>query len=300
MRTVTNYYGITGRVPFLNVDVDNDNELFVDLSAIRLERGPEPYRELALNAAGTFLEEIVDGILDGSPPRLERAHRMLLAFREPWQTRLGFTSVGSFGRGGAEWTGDELFRALTEDAEALTVVGILQRLDQIPIFVEGIGPDITSDITTRVIMESLVQFTQAMMREYPQLTRGSRRVRLRMWDATLRRWVDRLVELPAPDGQALVLVPEMWTRANPLIRPSRFHGIAALGYVQDREAAYDRRQRRWIKTPKWVLKQRDDLSEIRLANLRVTLLALAEGQDLLEAFDRYLAEWYWREGRRSA
>src|SRR5690606_4000997 len=46
LATITNFFGITGDVPFVELDVDSDNRQFLDLSAVR--RCPESsWRETA-------------------------------------------------------------------------------------------------------------------------------------------------------------------------------------------------------------------------------------------------------------
>ena len=42
MPTITTHYGITGPVPFVDVEVTADNRLYVDPHAIRLRRTPQP------------------------------------------------------------------------------------------------------------------------------------------------------------------------------------------------------------------------------------------------------------------
>lgn len=43
MPTITTHYGITGPVPFVDVEVTADNRLYVDPHAIRLRRTPQPF-----------------------------------------------------------------------------------------------------------------------------------------------------------------------------------------------------------------------------------------------------------------
>ena len=42
MPIITTHYGITGPVPFVDVEVTADNRLYVDPHAIRLRRTPQP------------------------------------------------------------------------------------------------------------------------------------------------------------------------------------------------------------------------------------------------------------------
>lgn len=84
-----------------------------------------------------------------------KALGMLQRFNEASETRLGMAEVGFRGHGAAEDIGERIWTALTTDLDALLEVGILKRLEHLPLFVEGVGKDLTSDVTTRIIFDSL-------------------------------------------------------------------------------------------------------------------------------------------------
>lgn len=296
MTTIRQYYQIMSEIEFVDVHVDADNLIFLDLHAIRLAAGPEPFRSEALVAADAFLSELTDSIVGGGAARTARARDLLCNFREPWQTRFGMSVVGYFGRGGAAGTGAAIWDALTTDAEALAIVGVLKRLEQLPLFVEGVGADICSDLTTRIIFAALAKFTTHMMTVHPELRVGAVRTTTTVWDPIALRWVSRELTLPAPEGRPLLLVPVGWARRNPLMTASRFHGVSVLGYVQDSEAAYSPTTGRLLKTSKLELRRRSDLRDVHGANIRKTLEALSQNENLVAAFEAYLLDWYRRQG----
>ncbi len=205
---------------------------------------------------------------------------------------MGMSHEGFRGHGGAQWTGGAVLDAMTTNAEALVRVGVLKHLEQLPLFVDGVGNDICSDLTARVIMDALLDFTECQMHIHSGLRIETEMTDIRTWDANFQRWKSRRLQLPAPGGHPLVLVPSGWARANPLMTARRFHGVAVLGHVQESEARIDPKTGRLMTISKEVLKKRSDLADIRDANIRVTLEALSHNKFLLKSFEAYLAEWF--------
>jgi len=118
----------------------------------------------------TFFDEIVECVISPKRAETERGRRLLRHFHEPKETRLGMSQEGVNGHGGADDVGAAIWKALSTNAKALIKVGILECVEDIPIFVYGVDKDITSDLTTRIIFDPLAKFTNAMMKKYPQFT----------------------------------------------------------------------------------------------------------------------------------
>lgn len=55
MVTVSKQFGITGPVPFIDVDVSADNRLYLDPRAVRLINTSLPFADEAVRCADTFL-----------------------------------------------------------------------------------------------------------------------------------------------------------------------------------------------------------------------------------------------------
>lgn len=296
MTTLSNYYGLTGTLPFIDVDIDDDNTIFVDPLAIRLSSGPSPYRVEALQCMDSFMDRVTTLITKGTAKSLEEARKLLGSFKEPWETRLGYAQAGYFGHGGASHLGDELWNELKTNLLALVQVGMLRQIERIPSFVKGVAADVTSDLTTRIIYASLVHFTTDMMALYPALRVGVKTHLARLWDVSTNRWVEREVSLPAPNGTPVLLVPVGWARRNHLMTASRYCGVTVLGHVQRREAVFSKQTKRWIRTPKDQLKKREDLKDVVPTNIRVTLEAHAEGRNLPAEYETYIADWLSKNG----
>lgn len=301
MAPITYEYGITGPVPFLDVDTAADNKWFLDPRAIRLHRRTDPFATKANECTETFFAEIIDCVIRGDA---RRGLWLLQQFSEPWHTRLGLAKSGFSGHGGAKEVGSWFWRALTENLEAFVVVGLLKELEELPLFIEGVDKDITSDITTRIVFEALAEFTAHMVAQYPEFTSGRHRVdtfNCQAWDSTKREWMVKPFTLPVAGGQPLLLVPRGWARQTLLMSASRYYETKVLGYVQ-LERAVRLSTGKLIKTPKDRLRTEPGLGRGRVTNLDVTRRAYENNDDLIAEFKRFVdMKWTPPDGdRRSA
>lgn len=301
-RTISKHYGISGSLPFVDVDIEADNLLFLDPHAIRLARGPQPFARDAIDCADTFLHEVTDCVIKGTPSHMRRGESLLQHFVEPWETRFGMSETGFNGHGGADGIGSLIWDTMIGNVAALVRVGVLKQLEDLPLFVEGVDRDITSDVTTRIMFGPLGRFTESMLAKYPEFTAGAHTVRTfrrQVWNPVAREWDEADFTLPVVDGKPLLLVPVGWARANLLMSAVRFYETSVLSYAQ-LETAARTKNGKLIKTPKDTLKKRDDLARGRNTNLRVTMRAIQNEEDLLAAFKQFVASKYERETGQAA
>jgi hypothetical protein len=285
MTSVTDFYRITGPSEFLDVHVDRDSELFVDPRSIRLQPRGSHFAQAANFCTTTFFNEVVAAVLADDA---SRGLELLQHFNEPKETRLGMARTGYDGHGGSEEIGQDLWTVLSTDLEALIRVGRLKELEAIPLFVKGIGSDITSDLTTRIIFEPLAEFTAHMVRTHPEFTAGQNETRMverQVWEPNSNQWVYKPLELPNADGRPLLLVPRDWARPTLLMNADRFFDKTVLDFVQ-----LEQMKGRHPRTGKAIVPSKDDLREQRElrqgrgTNLTVTLRAAALDEDLVAVF----------------
>jgi hypothetical protein len=298
---VSEHYGITGEVPFVDVELSCDNKLFVDPHAIRLRKGPEPYAEQAVRSLDSFFNQVTMCVLSGRGEDELRGRSLLQRFAEPWETRLGLARAGFRGHGGAEDVGSWIWDALKHDLEAFVRVGMLRHVEEIPLFVEGVDRDITSDLATRIVFEPLAKFTSEMMERFPEFRAGgdvavASFVR-QVWDSDRSEWTTRELELPVAGGEPLLLVPRGWARGSLLMNSGRFYGTTVLGFAQDQLAVVVAGER--LATPKWRLRSREDLAPGRGTVLEITMRAYLEKQDLVRQF-RSFVDTRWEREKEAA
>lgn len=290
MPTITSHYGISGPVPFVDVDVLADNRLYVDPHVIRLHRSPQAFATHAIRCLDTFADQVTGSIINATPSSLRRGELLLQRFVEPWETRLGMSCEGFHGRGGADVVGSWIWGVLTTDVEALVRIGVLKQIETLPLFVEGVDRDITSDITTRIIFDALASFTAEMLATYLEFTTGEHQVETfirQIWCPDALDWVEAEVTLPIIKGKPLLLVPNGWARPTLLMSARRYYETSVLSFAQLEQAVVTSTGQ-LIKTPKDRLKEQPGLHRGRSTNLEVTMRAFRDGHDLLAAFESFV------------
>lgn len=290
MATVTTHFAIPGPVPFVDVELSRDNEQFIDLHRIRLVSEGSAHVASALACVDTFLTTVSTAAMSGDPRLEEEARALLQQFSEPRETRLGLARKGFNGHGGADDIGARIWSSLTTDLQALLNVGVLKYLEELPLFIEGIDRDLTSDITTRIIFGSLADFTAEMLARYPQFSAGGHStvtVDRQVWDATACVWTTRRMTLPAADGKPVLLVPRAWVSKRLLMSSRRFHGTTLLSFVQEEQASISP-SGKVVHPTKVTLRRRPDLRRGRRTNIEVTLRAHEAGADLLRLFHLFV------------
>lgn len=293
MATITSRYGISSAVPFLDVELDTDNELFLDPHRVRLQNTPSPFAQQALNCVDSFLTTVCDAILGSDPVEKERVKKLLDRFSEPKETRLGLARTGFNGHGGSEDVGARIWETLTTDIKALLRIGVIKHLEELPLVVHGIDRDLTSDITTRMMFGPLSDFTASMITAFPEFTaKGelTRTVARQVWDPESRSWTDRDVLLPVVDDAPLLLVPKGWADRRLLMTAGRFYDKSVLDYIQLAQA-FRVGGRVQYPTKKSLAKQ-PGIGRGRHTNRVVTLRAYDKGSDLLALFRSFVDERY--------
>lgn len=284
----THYFGITAKeVPFEDLDAYGDTQLFLDPHAIRIISGTEPYRSRAVDSIDTFLHSLTSHALSHE----KDSGDLLSHISEPKETHLGLARTGYSGHAGSDFIAQQIWLALTTNLRALLEVGVLQHLEDLPLFVNGIDRDITSDITTRVIFDVLADFTHDCCSHYPELKQhGTITLAKAVWDPTQRKWIKRSYKLPTIGRKPFVLIPKGWCRKQLLGSAQRFFQIGSIGYIQQKQSRYDGDGKLLKPTKKMLEKQQS--GSVRDTNLSATSTALGDNADLVEKFWKYVDEYY--------
>lgn len=294
LANITGHFGISSPVPFLDVSAHQDTKMFVDPRAVRLQHTPLPFVAEANRCTETFFDEISRCITSPSPIDNRRALRLLQQFKEPKETRLGLARNGIQGHGGSSEVGRWIWETLSTDANALLRVAVLKWIEDLPLFVEGVANDITSDLTTRIIFGPLADFTEEMVAAYPQFSAGAHRIirsAHQVWNPARLEWEMRTVELPSVDGVPLLLVPKNWARSTLLMSATRYYETEMLTYVQRQGAPRDARGR-LLLTPKYKLKESGDYPRGRETIIRITTEAANRGHNPLAKFRNFVDDRY--------
>lgn len=289
---ISNYLGKSPEnLPFLDVDMDKDNLLFIDPRAIRIaslreDFNSNKYAKKAVLYMDSFFDIITAAVLkQASTGKVDlHAQDLLKKFKEPNETRLGMSTKSLKGIGGGDVVGKNIWDVLSKNLLALVKIGLLKRVEELSIFVPKVGKDITSDLTTRLIFEVLVEFTQDMMNLYTKLGSSGRQAKnLRAWCLNPNQWIENDFCLPHYNGKPLLLVPREWVRPNPVISREKYFQNGCLTYIQDN---YEQ-----TKTKKDIRKIPEYMCNLGNV-IKITLQAYEDGENLVDRVLKIMDDKY--------
>lgn len=215
------------QLEFLDVDITDDVPVFVDPHALRYVQSD--WARECVSLIQDFFSEVLDGIKQG---KTSRVTRLLAQLSEPNETHLGL----SVGRSKGSGVGDELAREIGDALRnsAAVSTGLLADVEDAILFVEGIGFDRVSDMTTNIIRRQLILFTQDVCRFYgiplvKDVTSGP------LWNRHKHAWEQGFTALPVTPSGRLLLVPRSIVRRNGIFDPGEYYTHHVLPFLQHEE-----------------------------------------------------------------
>lgn len=226
------------QLDFVDVKIESDTRVYLDPRALTLldtEWGRE-----CVALIGDFFGCVLAAITSGDEAR---AIRLLNQLHEPNETRLG----QSKGRPAGHALGPELagrVRLALERSEAVKT-GLLTDLEDTILMIEGISNDLISDITTNVIRQPLVHYTQDACEDLGIPMEEAIYPGGPFWDPGAEQWYQDFVALPIIERKPLLLVPKVVVRKSmdydadeyynnyiiPLLREEEIEANSALVYT---------------------------------------------------------------------
>jgi hypothetical protein len=147
---------------------------------------------------------------------------------------LGLSKGKARGRAIGSGSAHDVWEALSKSEAAKS--GLLEDLEDTVLMVEGIDADIVSDITTNIIREPLIRYTQRMCEQYgipmqQDVDAGP------LWNARDKAWYSQFVALPIASGERLVLVPKAIVRTHIQYDSGEYFRHFLLTHMQQAELA---------------------------------------------------------------
>ncbi|GAA0288681.1 hypothetical protein [Kineococcus aurantiacus] len=226
---VSELFGLTGSqgsFDFIDVDVEHDTPLFIDPSALATLQSP--WANSCISSIQSFFQAVLDKI------RAKDSFGAMALLRELGEvnaTHLGYSSVSQgsgVGDGLAEKFYDELANS---DAVAS---GFVTDLEDTALLVEGVREDRISDVTTNIIREQLVEYTQATAEFYEIPTQDGLAIGP-FWNARVNAWEQATATLPLTKQGPLLLVPKSIVRRNLYYNPGEYYRHYVLEYFKQQE-----------------------------------------------------------------
>jgi nucleoside phosphorylase len=224
---VSQYYKLglsQGDLDFVDVDVTNDVALFVDPVALRAT--PTAFGNECVVLLQDFFQEVLAAIGRDDSDRLSELMGVL---GEPDETHLGWSEGVSQGRGVGRQRAAEILAALSASEAAKS--GLLHDLEDTALLVEGVGPDLVSDLCTNIVRDPLIRYTESVAERYgiplsADVDSGF------YWDVEQHAWTSRYCRLPLPNNKKLILVPKSIVRKDPSFLPDDYYANFILTHLQ--------------------------------------------------------------------
>jgi hypothetical protein len=212
---------------FVDVDILKDTQVFIDPRAFRFV-----YSDWSQECAcllQNFFDTVISSIRTGDHVK---ARRLLSSLSEPNETRLGLSHGKAQGRGMGDALARDVWKSLSRSRAISS--GLIEDLEDTVLFVEGIGFDILSDITTNIVRSQLLEFTQDVAGFYGiPLTKGIGSGQL--WDRQTRQWSQKYTSLPLTKHGPLLLVPKSIVRRSQTFDPGEYYNHFILPQLQNDE-----------------------------------------------------------------
>jgi hypothetical protein len=164
--------------------------------------------------------------------RDSRARTLLASLSEPNETHLGLSRGRAQGRGMGSDLARDVWTSLSRSRAVAS--GLIEDLEDTVLFVEGIGFDIISDITTNIIRSQLIEFTQVAA-DYYGIPTVEGVVSGQLWNRRRRRWEQGYTSLPVTPFGPLVLVPKAIVRRSQTFDPGEYYNHFVLPQLQVEE-----------------------------------------------------------------
>jgi hypothetical protein len=170
---------------------------------------------------------------------LAKGEELLKRLHEPNETRLGLSEGRVRGHGFGDQLAERLWDTLATTPACVSAV--LTQLEDVPLYIKGVGGDLVSDLTTRVTFSILAEFTTAMMSAHPALTRQVSTALSPVWNSSTLDWDEIGFTLPFVEGHQLLLVPKDWIYWRLHMTSEQFYNRYSTQTIQDEQTSFDSR-----------------------------------------------------------
>ena len=226
IQLLSRYYDLKksqGELDFVDVPVRRDIRLFVDPFALSLIPGDWAYR--AHTTLVSYFDRLVSAIRRG---RRDVAIGLLQNLHEPNETRLGLSRGRPQGAGIGKYQALELYDVFSQSAAVES--GLISSISESELFIDGIGHDKISDLTTNIIRIHLIDYTreQSALHNIP-----TRRVALKpYYSAEEASWKSEYFDVPVAGGVPVLMVPKAIVRLSPYYDHRQFYNNYYLEFLQ--------------------------------------------------------------------
>ena len=215
------------QLDFVDIVPSADVPLFIDPFAISLKE--DAWSIACHRHIKHFFQTALDYVRAGDQ---EKARQLLNGLSEPNETCLGLSIGAPAGRGVSGKQALDLYESLSKSQAAKT--GLLEELAECDLFVEGIGRDKISDITTNIIRYLLIQYTKDQCALHSIALQGTYPTG-RFWDMSNRMWKSEYAEMPVVNGKRIIIVPKYSVRRSLALNAQEYYSHHILNFIREEE-----------------------------------------------------------------
>lgn len=209
---------------FVDIFIEDDTQLFIDPYVFKVR--DDAWSVECNNLIVDFFNTVVQVIRNKDNTY---ARTLLEQLNEPKETHLGVSRGSVSGKGVSGKQADDLYLKLRDSKAVKT--GHLKDLSDCELMIPGIGFDKVSDITTNIIREKLITYTQAQcnLHGIPMRNTPSGKI----WSPAEKRWQNgKYTLLPVANGKKIILVPKYIVVFRPSLSSQELYNHEILEYIQ--------------------------------------------------------------------
>ena len=202
------------QLDFVDISTDYDTRVYVDPYAIEIQ--DDVWSGECSELIRVFFLEVLNAIRARD---IHRARNLMSHLHEPAETFLGVSADEPLGKGVGSTQAMQLISAIRNSKAYKT--GVLSDLSEMALFVENVGRDKISDLTTNIIRSKLVEYTNQQCELYGIQTETYNGPP--MWDAIKGNWVSKFVNLPRINKIPVMLIPKYIVRKSLSLDSQEFY-----------------------------------------------------------------------------
>lgn len=209
---------------FIDIDINKDKPLFID--PYRMSKLSGPFIDEANGVINNFFGYLVELL---KAEEFEKAKSIFTNLNEVNETCLGYSKNKPRGNGIGPKKSSEFFSAIANSKAAH--LGILESMEDMKIFVEGINSDRISDMTTNIIRKLLIEYTQNQCKIFNiPLTSGI--ASGMYWDTNSRSWKQEYTDMLVINSKRYLLVPKIIVTYGDRITTNDYYNQFVLNFMQ--------------------------------------------------------------------
>jgi len=214
-----------GELDFVDIDILKDIPLFIDPFFISLRK--DNWSIETSRTIRDFFQKVIDFIRQNN---IRDGKELFSHLHEPNTTCLGMSRGIPMGRGVGFGDTNDIFESIVRSRAVQT--GLIQDLEDNLLFVEGFGKDKLSDMTTNIITNHLIEYTQKQCNLHNiQLTRDVPSGFY--WNRRACQWEQNYTEMLVVNNRRILLVPKGIVSFCNDYTPSRYYNHFVLNFMQN-------------------------------------------------------------------